>query len=133
MINLKFRVWHKEFKKFLDKSEWLLDLDGKLVYVDMALDAKRGDYVKLAAVNQDLYVIQAFTGALDINGHEIYEGDIIRVFGERYSSKKDVNDIGDVFYSEEMATYGCCDKKLFTWEKYIILGNIFEDSKLLDK
>lgn len=72
MRELKFRVWSKVLKRFLSKEEYVLDLDGRLIFVQMDPNSKRGDEVVLVAVNPNNYVIQRY-----INLQNIYEGDIV--------------------------------------------------------
>jgi len=83
MKNLDFRVWHKPSKQFVTtvvvykKFLWFklkrvcplcIRLDGKLGY---ATGDGRGDFPLWA----DDYVVQRWTGLLDIGANKIYEGD----------------------------------------------------------
>lgn len=134
MREIKFRVWHKEFKRFLGKEEYCLDLDGKLIFVELQYDSN----VILKAVNPLFYILQQFTGLKDKNSKEIYEGDIVKTVK--------INDtypqifIGGVVYNP----YDCCfiiNSQLphlrncsfrdMLSTNLEILGNIFEKSDLL--
>jgi uncharacterized phage protein (TIGR01671 family) len=73
---MKFRVWSKNEKKFLDTDDCFLSGNGKL-YVYDNMD---GNIIK--APND--VVIQQFTGLYDKNNNPIYEGDVVEV--NKYTS-----------------------------------------------
>jgi uncharacterized phage protein (TIGR01671 family) len=123
---LKFRVWHKEFNRFLGKEEYCLDLDGKLIFVELLTT----NSVSLKSVNPDLYVIQQFTGLKDINQKDIYEGDIIKwtdtnFFDGNWGERDTISTV-----SYETGSYYPVSE--FIEDDYReIIGNIFQNPDLL--
>jgi len=129
MRQFKFRVW--------DKSKNKLSLVKSISYADdgyaetvIVEPAPKLDYYN-GLVNGENGVLQQFTGLLDINGKEIYEGDIIKYeFPEkgrnqvtvRWSYENEDNHPGFRLF-DEYGQYG--NRK--------IIGNIFENPELIEK
>ena len=118
MRTIKFRVWHHTLNKFIPADEWYLDLNGRLCFLD--IKGITDDY--LIEVEENLYTAQQYTGLKDMNGKEIYEGDIIKTpLAHMFRSN-----IYEVKYHQNRFTPDdICDGDVE------IIGNIFENKDLL--
>ena len=107
---IKFRVWDKVSNQWIKK--FYLTEDGICL---SAQDMGRG---YLPMPNE--VTIQQFTGNKDVNGNDLYEGDIV------------VNNYGEIHgYSVYVAEMGR-DMFFFKPENHKIIGNIFENPELLN-
>jgi hypothetical protein len=88
MRTLKFRVWDKNLKKFLDPAAVTVGGDGTL-YDECTVYNNQKE-------RQEAWVTQQYVGVHDITGEEIYEGDIVRRLGNHY-----------VYSVEYSPTYAC--------------------------
>lgn len=102
----KFRIWDKVCKRYLS-------------YVDMSLMSVPG------------YEFEQWTGLLDKNDKEIYEGDIIRLRG-RDASEKDIyqvqwhpREVGFVFFRPDRNTFFRNNDNWYA--SYEIIGNIHDN------
>lgn len=124
MREIKFRVWNEEFKLFdtLLKDDYYGD--GNIGFVD-------------CFVGNEEDIWEQFTGLHDKNGREIYEGDVVKVYG---FSKVTV---GKVIYEDYYFTLdGFCDTGTDRPEmafsegefevNYEVIGNIHENPELLE-
>ena len=149
MRELKFRVWHKGRKSWLNDqagthlwSEYCLNIfTGELVEfitgdgVSYSRDGEPEFYFSgLDGIKESPYIIQQFTGLKDINGKDIYEGDILRntkytditafvrwaneLEYAGWSLAQRYDDIGSLFIYKNM-------------ENLQIIGNILETPELL--
>ena len=114
--SIKFRAWDTKGKAgMLDLTEEDFEL-----YV-MA----QGDIVvreKYFSASTTRFVLMQFTGLLDKNRKEIYEGDILSVGFQK----------GEVYWHEEYAMYiGKDIGASHEWKGGEIIGNIYENPELI--
>lgn len=91
-----------------------------IVFVEVN-EAERTKINHIYTVDDHELVVQQFTGLLDVNNKEIYEGDIIIRHGERKAV--------EFFSGDSFDFQGFDIEQVFgKWE---IIGNIFENPELL--
>lgn len=126
---LKFRIWDKQKLNWASDNILLLNTKGELGF-----NTSNGWYKIPDTGQKDLgvnrFVIQQFTGLLDQNGKDIYEGDIVKW-------SHGVEDIGEVkYYTNDnigpaMTYFGLNVERLWACQfqsddEYEVIGNIFE-------
>lgn len=121
MRAIKFRAWDKVSRLWLDTEEYVIHPDNGDVG-----EVERIKYPEIVDVNHDA-VLEQYTGLEDVNGVEIYEGDIL----------KDVdngNIVGYVEYDDAFGEYDCGDNNLYECTRDCqVIGNIHEQPELLEE
>ena len=140
---IKFRAWDKENDEMLfpddtDKVSFVIEAEGVETY-DMRYPGD--EYSGLAYLDT---ILMQSTGLKDLNGVEIFEGDIVRYTWDMLS---DVNAtekgkkvrISKVFWSDWRASWAVgkksCNNDLFRYARngntVEVIGNIYEQPELL--
>ena len=122
MRKIKFRAWSKQHKTMFDISYLRYNGDQTLREVGHALGSTRN--VIHVANN---YILMQWTGLKDVNGEEIYEGDIVECF---------VN--GNSYVSFKGGAYGLIFDYSFipfsdVYGEMKVIGNIYEHPHLLEE
>ena len=118
MRELKFRAWHKGFK------------DGKInIEPVMLLESYSGEAFNWKHQRQQIEIMQ-FTGLLDKNGKEIYEGDVVRVQG---LARKGIYTTNVIFKAPQFKL-AVNETKWNDWASFTgveVIGNIYENPELV--
>lgn len=118
----KFRIFDKKKKRFL--GDFTMEIDKFGIHV---LD--EFNYV----VDEDDRVLMQSTGLTDVNGKEIFEGDVVKGKSDSFR----LSCYGEVYWDKDFCRYRINDKKRnrqyevdWRW-KLQIIGNIHEHSGIL--
>lgn len=124
MREIKFRAWDKYQEQMIPSVESGVyeDPDG-IIDFDTVLSLER-------------YVVMQYTGLQDKNSEEIYEGDVIEFNGGETESRSKMQ----VIWDDEFAEYSllafkenwCYELGSCPWNTIEVIGNIYEDSHLLE-
>lgn len=118
MRDIKFRAWHKNRKTFLD-FDWAVDKLGRVFSIlDKCVYDEFTDEIEL----------MQYTGLKDMNGRDIYEGDVVEFEVSLTRTKAEVK------YSRNQFIVSMNSVMPRSLDLYLvkIIGNRFENSELLE-
>ena len=123
---IKFRAWYMPFGKYGAKQE--------MVY------SRASHILALAEMEPEKYIPEQFTGLKDVNGKDIYEGDIIKFFGANKKIKAK-NEFGIIIYKADR--YGAGFDSIIQNKEHgygginiaqdVVVGNVHMNPELLEE
>lgn len=90
---MKYRIFHKEFNKYVGSEEYFLGFDGKVYFEEIEKEVNKINLVECT----DKVILQENTGFKDRNEKPIFDGD---------SVKDSDGVLGKVFWSENSIAVG---------------------------
>ena len=123
MREIKFRVWDNLMKKYVSRCEM----------TDITLNF----YGDQQCCSLSDMVFQQYTGLIDKNGVEIYEGDVIK-YHRVFESKKEVIELTSCIkfqngaFGFDMKGFNDMFMSLGDDSDIEVIGNIFENNELLE-
>lgn len=132
---IKFRAWDKDQRRMVN-----LGSQGRLVYDGESAklcfgDDFHDDFIEASTRNIEL---MQFTGLLDRNGREIYEGDIVRAATYQLPNGQQRVDVLRVEYRGSVLhpfheIIPDNDYWMDAFSAYEVIGNIYENPDLLEQ
>lgn len=133
MREFKFRAWDRETKKM-----FIVMSLAKEEQAPFCLCRENIEDISIAIETETLDIMQ-FTGLLDKNGSEIYEGDFVKAFNEIWEIKYFLGAFNGIkMTGDQVGSHYGFDS--FAWgnsnamelDNVKVIGNIYENKNLLD-
>lgn len=133
MREIKFRAWDKATREYWNIDKWHFE-DEYLDLIEPGVSICDPHIKRIWRKRRDVELMQ-YTGLKDVNGVEIYEGDILKAVPVRrqyptaFSLKEHVGTL--VIGSQRLTVSGkTYDKELYDYE---VIGNEFQNPELLEE
>ena len=131
---IKFRAWNKK-EKYMEIAD-----DLQMFSNDLSIGIPSKDYF----LRKDDVELMQYTGLNDKNGKEIYEGDIVKIYGHCFDFGFKQEEIGQIkfihgafgFYREKSKNEYCfnnleTEEAYGELDYYEVIGNIYDNPELL--
>jgi uncharacterized phage protein (TIGR01671 family) len=151
---IKFKVWDKERKEFLqpyNQGPWDKNLITVWTSLFTIIQLSELNYIidnkcfySNGSIDLTRFELCQFTGCVDKNKKEIYEGDIIQVEEEYCSERGEFEDYTEEYQFQVIFENGLFGRNNFgritplktefnhwTIKKYNVIGNVFENPELI--
>lgn len=128
---IKFRAYIKKDynKELIGKMIEVSSIHLKKKKVIIGYSLSRSNYGNRSYLYDDIELMQ-YTGLKDKNGKEIYEGDIVKAnFFEKHIIGKIEFALGAFFVTGSAVS----DNQMFVFNDLEVIGNIYENSNLLEE
>ncbi len=125
---IKFRAWDNYSKSFVEDDEYLIGLNGKFYRMDFYSGIENYEDGNLIFNELDNITLSQFTGLLDKNGKEIFEGDIVE-YNTKITSRR-VVEWDDERVGFLLKVKGGYDG-LMNYMEVTIIGNIYQNPELI--
>jgi len=121
---IKFMAWNQIDSEYINEINAVMSLDGSHIWWDindsgeMKYDDDPGDYK-----------LEQFTGLTDVNGKDIYEGDLVRLADDLDNPYKVIFDKAKFEFSGSRFCYDFGE----AFMDYEVIGNVHTNPELLEE
>lgn len=135
MKKLKFRAWDKESKIMI--NGFALDAQGNILFTKKRSPDGKYKYSQVDGYDNDRFIVMQFTGLLDKNGKEIFEGDILIVKqlhdGDECVWRQPAGQAipFEIKWDDDLRGFHLPARVQYSSHHYEIIGNRFENPELL--
>ena len=113
--DIKFRYWDEGFQRFIYFQPFGDDFQDDLLWLFWDSDADP----------------ERYTGAIDRNNSEIYEGDILKIEYPAWSNS--TPSFGKVIWDDKICAFAVEDNNCHPNNNWEVIGNIHQNPELLKK